>query len=127
MRKFLNYLILVPLGVAFIVFAVANRQLVMLTLDPFSSGDMANGVALPLFVVIIAVGILGVIVGGVTTWFQQRHWRRSARNYEAEAQSARAELATLRASVATAARTAPPVVSEPRGVPQLGSPAQNSG
>lgn len=118
MRKFLTYLILVPIGVVFLVFAIANRQLVTLTLDPFGSGDISNGVALPLFIIIIGVGVLGVIVGGATTWFQQRHWRRAARNYEAEAHQARAELATLRAGVATMA--ARPVV-------QLDSPSQNSG
>ena len=55
---------------------------------------------MPLFVVIIAVAIMGVVAGGSATWFRQRHWRRSARQHEAEARAARSELADLRASAA---------------------------
>ena len=55
---------------------------------------------MPLFVVIIAVAIMGVVAGGSATWFRQRHWRRSARQNEAEARAARSELADLRASAA---------------------------
>ena len=40
---------------------------------------------MPLFVVIIAVAILGVGAGGLATWFRQRRWRRAARQHEAEA------------------------------------------
>jgi len=55
---------------------------------------------MPLFAVIIAVAILGVVAGGMATWFRQRHWRRAARQYEADARRARAEVADLRAAAA---------------------------
>jgi hypothetical protein len=48
-------------------------------------------VTLPLFVVIIVTAILGVVAGGMATWFGQRHWRRAARQHEADAHQARAE------------------------------------
>ena len=96
MRKFFTGLILIPLGVIFIVFAVANRHLVTVSFDPFNSNDPSVGVTMPLFVVIIAVAILGVVAGGVATWFRQRHWRRAARQHEADARQARVELADLR-------------------------------
>ena len=107
MRKFLTSLVLIPLGLIFIVFAVANRHLVTVSFDPFNSSNPSFGVTLPLFVVIIAVAILGVVAGGSATWFRQRHWRRAARQHEADAQQARAQLADLRASAVT-----------PRGDPQ---------
>jgi len=97
MRKFLSALVLVPLGLFFVVFAVANRQLVTVSFDPFNSSYPTVGVTLPLFVVIIAVAIIGVVAGGSATWFRQRHWRRSARRHEAEARAARTQLADLRA------------------------------
>ena len=100
MRKFLNALIVVPLGLIFIVFAVANRHFVTVSFDPFNSTDPSIAIRLPLFVVIIAVAILGVIAGGCATWFRQRHWRRAARRHEAEAMAARTELADLRAAAA---------------------------
>jgi len=101
MRKFLTALVLIPLGLIFIVFAVANRHLVTVSFDPFNSTDPSVAVTLPLFVVIIAVAITGVVAGGTATWFRQRHWRRSARQHEADARQARNQLADLRANAAT--------------------------
>jgi uncharacterized integral membrane protein len=100
MRKFFTALVLIPLGLIFIVFAVANRHLVTVSFDPFNSSDPSLGLTLPLFVVIIAVAIAGVAAGGSATWFRQRHWRRAARQYEADARQARAQLADLRGGAA---------------------------
>jgi uncharacterized integral membrane protein len=100
MRKFFTALVVIPLGLIFIVFAVANRHLVTVSFDPFNSSNPAVAVTLPLFVVIIAVAIIGVVAGGSVTWFRQRRWRRAARRHEADARQARAELADLRASAA---------------------------
>ena len=101
MRKFFTALVLIPLGLIFVVFAVANRHLVTVSLDPFNTSDPSAGVTLPLFVVIIAVAIVGVVAGGCATWFRQRHWRRAARQHEADARQARAQLADLRAAAMT--------------------------
>src|ERR1700681_2883751 len=99
MRKFFTAVVLIPLGLIFIVFAVANRHLVTVSFDPFNSADPAVALTLPLFVVIIAVAMLGVAAGGSATWFRQRHWRRAARRHEADARAATAQLADLRAAV----------------------------
>lgn len=97
MRKVLNAIVIVPLALILLAFAVANRQFVTLSFDPFNSGDPSVALTLPLFIVIIAVAMLGVVAGSVATWFSQRHWRRSARRHEAEAREARQQLADLRA------------------------------
>ena len=97
MRKFFTALVLIPLGLIFVVFAVANRHLVTVSFDPFNSTDPSIAITMPLFVVIIAVAIVGVAAGGTATWFRQRHWRRAARRHEADANAARAQLAELRA------------------------------
>ena len=101
MRKFFTAVVVIPLGVIFVVFAVANRHPVTVSFDPFNSTDPSLGVRLPLFVVIIAVAILGVVAGGTATWFRQRHWRRAARRHEAEARQMGAQLADLRAAAMT--------------------------
>src|SRR6266699_4286547 len=100
MRKFFTAVVPIPLGLLFVVFAVANRHLVTVSLDPFNSTDPSVGFTLPLFVVIIAVAIAGVAAGGSATWFRQRHWRRAARQHEADARRARAETDALRALAA---------------------------
>ena len=107
MRKFFTAMVLIPLGLTFVVFAVANRHLVTVSFDPFNSTDPSIAVTLPLFAVIIAVAILGVVAGGSATWFRQRRWRRAARQHEADARQARAQLADLRAN-AIASQAAPP-------------------
>ena len=96
MRKFLSALIVIPLALVFVVFAVANRHFVTVSFDPFNSSDPALSVSLPLFALIIAIAILGVVAGGLATWFGQRRWRRAARQHEADAKAARAKLAELR-------------------------------
>src|ERR1039457_7208556 len=112
MRKFFSAVVLIPLGLIFVVFAVANRHLVTVSFDPFNSTDPSIAMTLPLFVVIIAVAILGVAAGGIATWFRQRHWRRAARQHEADAQAARARLADLRTG-ATASRYEPQRLAGP--------------
>jgi uncharacterized integral membrane protein len=114
MRKFFTALVVIPLGLIFIIFAVANRHWVTVSFDPFNSVNPTVAVSMPLFAVIIAVAILGVAAGGSATWFRQRRWRRAARQHEADARRARAEITDLRAAS---------VVS--RGGPQqLAAPAQ---
>ena len=98
MRKFFTALIVIPLGLLFVVFAVANRHFVTVSFDPFNSRDPSVAIAMPLFAVIILVAILGVLAGGIATWLRQGYWRRAARLHEADARQARAELADLRAS-----------------------------
>jgi uncharacterized integral membrane protein len=117
MRKFFTAVVLIPLGLIFIVFAVANRHLVTVSFDPFNSTDPSVAVTLPLFVVIIAVAILGVAAGGSATWFGQRHWRRAARRHEADARATKAQLADLRAAV-------PPSRYDPQ---RLSAPPQAGG
>lgn len=104
MRKFLNAVVLIPLGVIFVVFAVANRHMVTVSFDPFDSNDPALSFTLPLFVVIIAVAVLGVVAGGCATWFGQRRWRRAARRHEADARDMRTQLADLRTAMAASQR-----------------------
>ena len=110
MRKFFKALVLIPLGLIFVVFAVANRHLVTLSFDPFNSTDPSLAITLPLFVVLIVVAIAGVLAGGTATWFRQRRWRRAARQHEADARQARSQLADLRAGAA-------PVWIDPKRLP----------
>lgn len=109
-RKTIAVLVLVPLGLAIVLFAVANRQRVTISLDPFSSDAPAFTVALPLFLVILGVLIAGVIIGGIASWLRQAHWRRRVRRLEAETRRLRAESEALRRDLHAAA-AAPPSTS----------------
>ncbi len=90
-RKMVTALILVPLAIVFISFAVANRETVVVSLDPFDHADPALAVTLPLFALVLVLMIGGVILGGVAAWLRQGKWRSRARRFEAEARRLRAE------------------------------------
>ena len=95
LRKFVAALILVPLGIVIIAFAVANRQAVTLSFDPFNARSPAAELTLPLFVVVFTVLIAGVIVGGLAVRLGHGRWRRMARRFEREAGELRMRLDAL--------------------------------
>jgi uncharacterized integral membrane protein len=82
LRKIVAALILVPLAVIIIAFAVANRQTVTVSLDPFSGAEPAASVTLPLFALILLLLIVGVVIGGAASWLRQGRWRGAARRLE---------------------------------------------
>jgi hypothetical protein len=95
-RKIITALVLIPLAIAFITFAVANRQIVVISLDPFDQAHPAIAMSLPLFALILMLIIGGVVVGGVAAWLKQSKWRRAARHAEWEARELRAEVDELK-------------------------------
>ena len=95
-RRFGKALFLVPLGLIIILFAVANRETVVISFDPFDSTQPAYAARLPLFLLILVLLIIGVIIGGVAAWMRQHKWRRAARRLNAENRRLREELDDLR-------------------------------
>jgi uncharacterized integral membrane protein len=91
-RRIFTVIIVIPLAVILIAFAVANRQAVTVSFDPFSSTDAASAATLPLFVLIFILVILGVIAGGIAAWLGQTKWRRAARRLDAEVRALRDEV-----------------------------------
>lgn len=98
LRKILNGLILLPLAVVLVIFAVANRGLVRVSLDPFNAADPALSLTAPLFAVMLLSAIAGVVAGGVVTWLGQRGWRKAARLHAADARRAHRELDAQKAA-----------------------------
>jgi uncharacterized integral membrane protein len=98
-------LILAAIVVAILLaFAFANRQWVTVSFDPFSAANSAAfALEAPLFVVIIAAAMLGVIAGAAATWVSQGRHRRAARRSRAEADHLRAEAQQLKAARSAAA------------------------
>ncbi len=92
LRRIVAALILVPLAIIIIAFAVANRQEVTVSLDPFGASAPAASLTLPLFALVILVLIIGVVIGGTAAWLRQGRWRRTARRLEREAKEMIARL-----------------------------------
>ena len=92
MRKIVSAIILVPLAIVIVMFAVANREIINVSFDPFDTAHPAFALKLPLFILIFVLVGLGVVIGGIAAWLKQHKWRARARRAETQARELRAEL-----------------------------------
>ena len=99
-NRIVGWVILVPLCLGLIVFALANRHFVAVNFNPFVSveGEIAPGYGVPLFVVLFIVLLVGVLLGGIATWFSQARHRRGEKHWRREAHQLNGELEALRRS-----------------------------
>lgn len=98
LRRIAGWVVLVPLSLVLIIFALANRQLTIVNFNPLvSPGDMTSpGIGVPLFLVIFAFLLLGVVLGGIAAWFAAGRVRREKRQWQRESERLRRELDGLR-------------------------------
>ena len=95
-RKIVAAVILIPLLIVLVGFAVANRQAVTVSFDPFDSAHPAYALTLPLFAIVFVILIAGVIIGGVASWLRQSHWRRTTRRLDNEVRELHSEMDAMR-------------------------------
>lgn len=96
-KRIIGWLVLVPLCVLLIVFALANRQYVSVHFDPLSAQNpLVPNLDMPLFVLIYSMLILGVVLGGIATWLSQGHYRRDRRHLQRDKIRLERELETAR-------------------------------
>ena len=97
MLRFLKLLVLVPVAVVVLAFAIANRTIVTVSFDPFSTAETSGAiVAAPLFVLLFLTLVIGVLLGGVATWFTQGVNRRKARRARDEVEHWQDEVRRMR-------------------------------
>ena len=96
--RFVRYAIWAVIAVFLVVLALANRGPVTLRLMPddiaASLGwpEALNAITLPLFGVILAGIVLGVLLGFVAEWFREHKFRSAARRNRREAEQLAGEL-----------------------------------
>src|SRR5690606_7157954 len=73
--KILRWIVLPPLVILAMAIAVANRSSVTFSLDPFDTEAPALGFDVPLFLIILASVLLGILIGGMGAWAQARRKR----------------------------------------------------
>ena len=97
MRLLFRLFIIVPIALVLLMFAFANHQEVTVSFDPFAGNDIAGpAIRAPLFILLILAICVGVILGGLASWFRQAKLKRALRETRAEADEARIEAARLR-------------------------------
>nr|WP_205789923.1 LapA family protein [Microvirga makkahensis] len=91
-----------PIAILVVLLAVANRAPVTLSLDPFSQEAPEFATQLPLFAVIFAAVMVGVVIGGTASWLAQGRNRKSRRQLRRETRQLRHETERLRSQNAAA-------------------------
>jgi hypothetical protein len=99
-NRIVGWVILVPLCLGLIVFALANRHFVAINFNPFALVDAATtpGYGVPMFVILYVVLLIGVLLGGIATWFAQSTHRKREKHWRREAHLLNGELENLRKS-----------------------------
>jgi uncharacterized integral membrane protein len=103
--KLLHWLLLLPLTVIFVAFAIANRQAVTLSLDPAPLSIEA-----PLFGLIFAGVFAGLVAGGLIAWVRAGRWRRRLRDEQKTVRRLEGALRTAESAAAKAESQATGVV-----------------
>lgn len=76
-RRVLKSILMIPAAVMLVALAVANRQPVNVSFDPFDPFDSEFAIAVPLYLVGFAVLIAGVVLGGIAARLNRGKWRRT--------------------------------------------------
>lgn len=121
MKKILRWVVFVPFGAILVLFLVANRQPVALSLDPFSTQAPAFATpSLPLWLWLAFSLFSGFFLGAAGMWMSGRELRLRAR-------ADRLELKALKRASASesAAKPASPAPAPP-SPPQTSPLAQTS-
>lgn len=95
MIRFLKGLILLPVAILVVLLAVANREAVRLSFDPFSPEPVFS-LTLPLYAILFGAVALGILVGGIGAWLGQGETRRKARERRREIRRLEGETTRLR-------------------------------
>lgn len=95
--RYLSWIVTVPLGIIVILFAVSNRELVVLTLWP-----LPFELEMSLFLPVLGALVIGFVAGGAIAWWSGGRYRRLARRQNSRLKSLTAEVEALRASTSQA-------------------------
>ncbi|MEY8883326.1 LapA family protein [Donghicola sp. XS_ASV15] len=97
--RYIRYAFLAVIAVVLVAIAAANREAVSLQLLPEGLADIAGWnfmIELPLFLVIFASVITGLLIGFVWEWMREHKHRAEARRQKNAAQNLNREVEKLR-------------------------------
>ena len=81
LQRILSWTIGLPIAIIVVSFAVANRQWIDVSFDPFSRDAPFAAMDMPLWALFFCGIFFGLIAGWIACWFAQGKWRRAARGH----------------------------------------------
>ncbi len=91
---------MIPVAAVLVGLAIANRQPVTVSFNPFDASDPDLALSVPLYVAGFTVLIAGVVLGGFAAWLKQGKHRRTGSRLAAEVVTMRTELVHLKGQMA---------------------------
>ncbi|WP_375636397.1 LapA family protein [Bartonella sp. AP152HLJHH] len=85
----------VILAAVLIVFIVANRQMVPLTLDPFRANPESFTYHAPLFIWLFIFFVFGILLGNLIGWFSYHKYKKALKKSEAEIEKLKTSITNL--------------------------------
>lgn len=96
-RRLIGWLVLVPLALVLVLFALANRHVVAVNFDPVTpDSPIVPALQVPLYAVVYAMLLIGIILGGFATWLTQGKHRKAKRQLKKKADKLGREVEELR-------------------------------
>ena len=106
MKKLVRWLVTIPAGAMLVIFLVANRTPVALSLDPLSTAAPAIATpALPLWIWLVLFLLSGVGLGAGAMWISGHELRARARADRLELRGLKKEAAETAVSPSVSAET----------------------
>ena len=88
MKRIAGLFILLPIGILIVALAVANRQVVSVSIPPQVGDAPLYSFSLPLFALLFVMLFVGMLIGSFATWITQGKHRKQARIQKVEATKA---------------------------------------
>jgi hypothetical protein len=100
-QRLLRWTIGLPVAIIVISFAVANRQWITVSLDPFSKDAPFASIDIPLWALFFCGIFFGLIAGWIACWFAQGKWRKSAKDARRELVRTQSDASQMRRELVT--------------------------
>jgi hypothetical protein len=79
LKRIFNWIVGVPIALAGIAFAVANREWVTISLDPFNRAHPFATVNMPLWALFFCGAFAGIFAGWLVSWISHGKYRKATR------------------------------------------------
>ena len=98
-NRFFGALVFWPLAIVVAAIAVANRQVVLLSFDPFNAAAPAIAFPVRLYFVVLGSALVGLVLGGWSSYLAQAPARQAARGTDQKVKKLEREIEVQQAII----------------------------